>query len=183
MSFAKKISIKETMKELKEALKKSTPFLSKRIQLLIVLKKHESAGGLSKRVLANMIGADPNSVQNWRKLYVDGGLKLLLSHKKGGYKPSVIKAEQATKLEERLNKPDNNIVGFTELKKWFDDEFSTKINYKTLNGFVRRKFGAKIKVARKSHINKNPGAVEALKKTSVQSAKKYMNKKGQNLKQ
>lgn len=33
-----------------------------------------------------------------------------------------------------------------------------------MNSYVKRNFGAKIKVARKSHVNKNESAVDALKK-------------------
>jgi hypothetical protein len=44
---------------------------------------------------------------------------------------------------------------------------SQGINYQTLNSYVKRHFGAKIKVARKSHINKNELAVDTFKKTSL----------------
>ena len=40
------------------------------------------------------------------------------------------------------------------------------INYQTINSYVKRNFGAKLKVARKSHINKKQEDSDAFKKTS-----------------
>jgi CBS domain containing-hemolysin-like protein len=74
------------------------------------------------------------------------------------------------------------IVGFIELLDWFDKTFQTNINYKTFHGFVVRKFKAKIKVARKTHINKDVQAVEAFKKTSVKSVKKSLQRKKEGIK-
>ena len=102
---------------------------------------------------------------------------MLMSHSNIGYKPSKITYEQEQALKEKLNDPHNGIVGFIELLDWFDKTFQTNINYKTFHGFVVRKFKAKIKVARKSHIKKDEQAVEAFKKTSVKSVKKLSLKK------
>ena len=68
-------------------------------------------------------------------------------------------------------------MGFVELQTWFNETFQTEINYKTFHGFVVRKFDAKIKTARKSHINKDSEAVEDLKKTSIGFAKTSSPKK------
>jgi CBS domain containing-hemolysin-like protein len=43
------------------------------------------------------------------------------------------------------------------------------INYHTVNKYVKRKFGAKLKVARKSHVNKSEEAVIEFKKKSTKS--------------
>ena len=97
---------------------------------------------------------------------------MLMSHSNKGYKPSKINSEQEQALKEVLSNPNNGIVGFVELLEWFNKTFQTNINYKTFHGFVVRKFKAKIKVARKSHIKKDAQAVETFKKTSDKSAKK-----------
>jgi len=41
------------------------------------------------------------------------------------------------------------------------------VKYQIINSYVKRKFGAKIKVARKSQINKNDDLVDSFKKTSI----------------
>ncbi len=58
-----------------------------------------------------------------------------------------------------------------ELMYWFKHSFGESINYKTLTGYVKRKFGAQVKTARKSHVKKEPDAVQDLKRTSSYSAK------------
>ena len=69
------------------------------------------------------------------------------------------------------------MAGFIELLDWFNKRFKTDLNYKTFHGFVVRKYKAKVKVARKSHIKKDVQAVEAFKKTFIRSAKTLSVKK------
>ena len=159
MSAPKIFKIKQSESELKKLMKKSHPMIAKRIQALLIFKRNEDTG-ISKRLVADEIGVDPNSVQTWRTLYIEGGIKLLMSHSKTGYKPSKITVEQELALKEQLNNPLNGMTGFIELLDWFNRRFKTELNYKTFHGFVVRKYKAKIKVARKSHIKKDIQAVE-----------------------
>jgi hypothetical protein len=106
-----------------------------------------------------------------------GRNKLLISHSKTGFRPSLITADQELILKEKLNNPLNGMVGFIELLDWFNNTFKTDINYKTFHGFVVRKYKAKIKTARKSHIKKDAQAVETFKKTSSRSVKTLSMKK------
>jgi transposase len=171
MSTPKIFKINESEIEIKRLMKNSRPMIAKRLQALLVFKRNE-ASGISKRVVADEIGVNHNSIQTWRSLYVAGGIKMLMFHSNIGYKPSKINDEQQQVLKEKLNDPHNSIVGFIELLHWFNKTFESSINYKTFHGFVVRKFNAKIKVARKTHIKKDVNAVEAFKKTSVKSVKK-----------
>lgn len=176
MSAPKTFKIKQSESELKKAMKNSPPMIAKRIHALLIFKRNE-ANGISKRLVAEEIGVNHNSVQTWRKLYIDGGIKLLMSHSNIGYKPSKITDEQGLALKEQLNNPLNGMAGFIELLDWFNKNFKTDLNYKTFHGFVVRKYKAKIKVARKSHIKKDVRAVETFKKTSSSSAKTLSLKK------
>ena len=168
--------IKESESEIKKLIKSNPKMISKRLQALLIFKRYESQG-VSKRLVADEIGVNHNSVQTWRSLYIDGGIKLLAAHSNIGYKPSKINKAQEQALKVQLDNPLNGMVGFIELLDWFNKKFGTSLNYKTFHGFVVRKFKAKIKVARKSHINKDNQAVEDLKKTSIISAKVLSPKK------
>lgn len=181
MSDPKTFKIKETEAELRKLIKTSNPMIAKRLHALLVFKQNQ-ANGISKRLVAIEIGVNHNSIQTWRSLYIEGGLKMLMSHSNIGYKPSKISKEQEQALREQLNDPHNGMVGFVELLDWFNTNYQTSINYKTFHGFVVRKFNAKIKTARKTHINKDAKAVEDFKKTSVKSAKKSSQKKAKTLK-
>jgi transposase len=180
MSAPKTFKIKESESELKRLMKTSNPMIAKRLQSLLVFKRNEDTG-VSKRLVADEIGVNHNSVQTWRTLYIQGGIKLLISHSNIGYKPSKITDEQEQALKKQLHNPHNGMVGFVELLDWFNKTFQTAINYKTFHGFVVRKFNAKIKVARKTHIKKDVQAVDTFKKTSSKSANKSSQKKQRTL--
>lgn len=181
MSQPKVFVIKESEKQIKSIMKVSIPLIAKRLHALLVFKRHQNTG-ISKRDVADEVGVNHNSIQTWRSLYISGGIEALTSHNKAGFKPSVITSEQEKALKEHLHKPDNGMVGFTELLAWFNSRFATDINYKTFHGFVVRKYNAKLKTARKSHINKDPNKVEAFKKTSRRSVNKSLLKNKSNSK-
>lgn len=181
MSAPKNIHVKENLHLLRKLLKNSTLFMSPRIKMLIELKKHEDSG-ISKRNLADLVGVSHNSIQTWRTLYLKGGINLLLSHKKIGYKPSLIIPEEREKLDAILKNPSNGLRGYKELLRWIEKELNKNIKYNTLYKYCVREFGSAIKVARKSHIKKDMEAVDAFKKTSVKFVPKQSKLKGKDTK-
>jgi len=126
----------------------------------------EGEQGISKAELMQRVGVCGQSINNWRKAYRNGGLSLLLSHKKTGFKPSVFTEAEKTELGILVNNQQNGIVGYVEPQRWVKDKFEKDVRYITLVKFMQRNFKTKIKVARKSHIKKDIKAVEAFKKTS-----------------
>lgn len=173
--------IKETEAELKALMKKQIPFLAQRVRVILECKKYE-ATGISKNELAAAAGVNHNSANTWRKLYVQGGIKALLIHKKTGYKPGSFTAEEKSAIAAKLNDATNAVRGYVELRQWIKDELGKDIKYKTTYGFVKRNFGSKIKVARKSHIKKDVNAVASFKKTSIRSAKPSLPKNKKTIK-
>jgi transposase len=181
MSSPKIIHVSQSMEELKKLLKTSSNFLVPRIMMLVEIKKSEGKG-ISKRDLAALIGENLNCVQAWRSMYVSGGITLLLSHKKTGFKPSVITAKEHEAIDRKLRDPQNGLRGYTELVSWIEKEFQKNIHYNTLYKYCVREFGSSVKVARKSHIKKDPQAVAAFKKTLNQPAVRPLPEKRDNLK-
>jgi transposase len=170
MSSPKPIHIKESIKELRNLQKKSIPMISNRIRVLIEFKKYESVG-ISKRDVAAIVGVNHNSVQTWRSMYLSGGIEAVLSYQKHTGRTPILSKEEHQKIEDKLKDPDNGLRGFVELQDWVEKEFEKEIQYNTLFKYTKRHFGAKVKVARKSHIKKDEQAVESFKKTLVKSAK------------
>ncbi len=123
--------------------------------MLIEIKKSEGKG-ISKRDLAELVGANHNSIQAWRSMYLLGGITLLLSHKKTGFKPSLITTEEHEAIDRKLRDPQNGLRGYTELMAWIEMEFKKNIHYNTLYKYCVREFGSSVKVARKSHIMEKP---------------------------
>lgn len=171
MANAKILVIKETEKEIKTLLKQSIPFIGQRLRVLLILKQNEKTG-ISKREVAKLAGVDPNSVQNWRTLYLKSGIEGLIIHKKTGFKPSIFSLIEHNMLKTKLNDPQNGLQGYVELKNWIEKELNKEFNYNTLLFYCIRNFKSSVKVARKSHVKKDEDKVNTFKKTSGQSAKK-----------
>jgi transposase len=170
MANAKNLIIKETEKEIKKLLKQSNPFIGQRLRVLLILKQNEKEG-ISKREVSKLANVDPNSVQNWRTLYINTGIEGLMKHKKTGFKPSVFNADEYQKLEAKLNDSQNGLQGYVELKAWLEKETGKVFKYNTLLYYCIRNFKSSVKVARKSHIKKDENQVNTFKKTLDESAK------------
>lgn len=155
MSYALYIPVKETMKELRTALKAVNPMFVPRIKMLIEMKV-AGEKGISKRCLMEAIGASSQSINDWRTLYKLGGLANLLHNGRIGKvgKPSVFSAEEHSQIEQKLKDPKNGLVGYVELQQWIEQEFKKSIKYNTVLKYASRNFGSSVKVARKSHVKK-----------------------------
>lgn len=170
MALPKQVIVKESIKELKRLQKKSKPILIPRLRMLQIIKESEKA--LSKNALAKLVGANHNSIQKWRKMYLEGGLEGLLAHKTTASAPFMFTKEEREKIYNKLSDPKGGIRGYKELLVWVEENLGKTVKYNSLMVFCRNQFGTKIKVARKSHINKDQKAVETFKKTLVVSAKR-----------
>lgn len=172
MASPKSIEIKETVIELKKLLKSCPRLIIPRIRMLIEIKKHEKLGGISKRNLAEAIGVNHNSVQTWRTLYLQGGIKALTSYTKNEGRPTILSEEEHQAIKDKLNDSKNGLRGYVELLEWVETTFKKEMKYNTLLKYTNREFGSSVKVARKSHVKKDLEAVSTFKKTSHKSAEK-----------
>ena len=169
MSRAKQMYVQERVSDLKKILVNRSVTLCNRIRMLILIKNNEGES-LSKQKLGNLLGVSSSSIQIWRRLYETGGLGLLLSDNRIGYKPSILSETEHEIIQAKLNDPVNGLRGYVELQAWISQEFNKTVKYNTLLKYCGRHFGSKSKVARKSHVKKDLQAVEAFKKTSDKPA-------------
>ncbi len=181
MSLPKQLVIKESLKALKALLKNTSPMIAPRLRVLMEIKKSAPAG-ISKRELADLVGVNHNSVQSWRMLYANGGIDAICTHNRTGFKPSVFTNEEHHAIEQKLKDPTGGLRGYVELLAWVEKEFNKQVKYNTLLKYSIKHFGSKVKVARKSHINKNEDAVSAFKKTSARPAARSMKQSRKNSK-
>ncbi|QTD36478.1 helix-turn-helix domain-containing protein [Polaribacter batillariae] len=170
MALPKQIIVKESIKELKSLQKKSKALFIPRLRMLQVIKEHKEP--LSKNALAKLVGVNHNSIQRWRTMYLNGGLKGLLAHKTTASAPFMFTKQEREKIYAKLSDPKSGIRGYKELLIWVEEEFGKTVKYNSLMVFCRNQFGTKIKVARKSHIKKDAKAVDTFKKTLVVFANK-----------
>lgn len=165
MANSKNIIVKESEQELKTLLRQQPIHKKNRIQMLLVLKKTEKS--LSKIELATILKVNHNTAQKWRKAYFEKGIDGLLLDGRIGFKPSKINSEIHQAIEKRLISPKDAFTSYVDLINWIVENYIPNgINYHTVNKYVKRHFGAKLKVSRKSHVNKDQNAVDTFKKTS-----------------
>lgn len=163
MARPKSFEIKEGKGEITRLISVHGAACTKRLMALRVFKEHE-ATGISRRRVSEILGVDANSVDTWRNAYIDGGMEGLLRHGFKGNRYSEVSLYHEM-LKAKLERPDNAIQGFVELLEWFNRENGTDIPYTTLNSYVKRHFGASVKMARKSHVKKDLAKVADFKKT------------------
>jgi transposase len=168
MASALPFQVKESIASLKQRYKTVASHHKQKVQMLLIVKQSEVA--LTKNELATLVGVNHNSIQSWRKKYLTFGIDDLLTDGRGGYKPSLLNDKQKEKVLVRISSPTDAFSSFKELQTWVNTTFKTEVKYNSLRLFVKRNFGAKMKIARKSHILKDENKVNTFKKTSVKPA-------------
>ena len=88
----------------------------------------------------------------------------MLKETRGGNKIATITAIANEKLANRLNNPKEGFRSFIEIQQWLEKEFKIVMDYHAVNKYVKRKFGARLKVSRKSHVQKSPADEVVFKK-------------------
>ena len=174
MASALQVKVKQSVEELK-ALYKTVPGHHKqKVQMLLIIKQSERS--LTKNELASLVGVNHNTIQAWRRKYLSLGIDNLLTDGRIGFKPPLLSKKQHAKILVQISNPKDAFTSFRELQTWANSTFNMDINYNSLRHYVKRNFGAKMKVARKSHINKSEQAVDSFKKTSVRDVKPSLKK-------
>lgn len=154
------VIVKESVSELR-LYQKRFPSKFKALQMLIIIKQQ---GSLSKYKLASLLGSGHSSVLSWRRIYLEGGIEALLIENRGGFKKGKITTSAEKKLAQRLNNPKEGFRSFIEIQQWLLTEFNISMQYHAVNKYVKRKYGARLKVSRKSHVLKSPAAEAVFKK-------------------
>lgn len=161
MQKIKELSVTESMVELRK-LQRLHPSKFKSLQMLVLIKQQ---GNMSKYGLAELLSSSHSSVAVWRNNYLRDGISGLLTETRGGRKPASIQGKVYEQLHARLHDPKGGFRSYTEMQQWLEATFGIVIGYHALNKFVKRKFGARPKVSRKSHVLKDAAAEAVFKKT------------------
>lgn len=154
------IKVKETESELRLALSKAKPYQRSRVKMLLLI----ATGTSAVSELAKKTKSGTASILTWKKAYNNGGLEALLADKRGGDKRSEITAEQKQALKEKLSDPNTAFRSYDEARKWAKQELGIDKEYHAFNKYLKRNFGTRLKVGRKSHTKKDPTATADYKK-------------------
>lgn len=161
MRLPVQLSVIESLEDLKKLMSKAAVHNRPRLKMLILIVKGVHANG----VLAAKTGVGIGSIMRWKQTYTANGLEGLLSDKRGGDFCSSIDPEKKKKLEAKLSDPNDAFTSFGQAQAWIKEHLGVDMKYHAVNKYLKRNFGARLKVGRKSHVKKDPAAVAVFKNT------------------
>lgn len=156
------IFVKESVADLTKRIGNSSLSVKPRLKMLLAIANGITA--TNKLVLKTKSNRD--SIRNWKNTYQEHGIEGLLKESRGGKRYGTINAEQKAKIHEKFADPKNGITSYKQATSWINSTFDLEMNYYAVNSYLKRNFGSKLKVGRKTHINKDPNAEEVFKKTT-----------------
>lgn len=143
--------ITESVEELNALMKESKNTTEKdRLRMLYLLKSGEAK---TRKEVARLLGMCRETIGQWLAKYETGGLEQLLERRYAPGRQSYMTPSQLETLRSKLNEPDG-FSSYVEIHQYVTETFGVAISYKGIYDLVRNKWGAKLKVPRKSHIKK-----------------------------
>ncbi len=162
MSSKIKIAVIEDLHTLKRLFHKHPVHLHSRIQMLYLIKSGFSD---STKVLCKHLLVGSRAIQRWKNDYQSGGINKLLKYEKGKHKSNgIITPAISAVIKEQLSSPTAGFTSYIDLQQWLQENHLPTVTYRVVHHHATVKLNASLKVARKSHIRKDPAAVEAFKK-------------------
>jgi len=161
MAILQTITVKETLEDLKKLLNKSSSSVKPRIKMLLAI----SQGTTATQELVAKTKANRDSIRNWKNSYRLNGLNGLVEDNRGGKRPGAISEKQKAQLQQKLSDPKTGFTSYIQAVDWINETFGLDMNYHAVNKYLKRHFGTKLKVGRKTHINKDDSAAALFKKT------------------
>lgn len=73
-------------------------------------------------------------------------------------------------LSARLNNAKEGFRRFIEVQQWLCTPFDIEMEYRGVNKYVKRKYGASLKISRKSQVLKSPAKEAVFKKYSQKTS-------------
>ncbi len=143
--------ISEDVATLKHLLQREQDGRKKvRLQMLYLLASGQAT---TRQAVANLLGVHRNTIGRWLALYETGGREALLDLYVPAGKPLSLADDVVAALDQALHQP-SGFASYEALRQWLKQTHDLDLNYHTLYGIVRSRFGAKLKVARPSHTKK-----------------------------
>ena len=168
MSKLQIIEVKESIVTINGLLKKSSHAVVPRLQMLLAIAN----GMQSTNELALKAKVNRDSIRNWKNIYQEQGINGLLEDNRGGNRKAAINSKQKEQLRQKLANPKGGFTSYKQAMDWINQTFALEMEYQAVNKYLKRHFGTKLKVGRKTHINKEENA-EALFKKTIRGAKTH----------
>jgi transposase len=165
MAILLTVTVKETEAELTALLRKSTAATKPRIKMLLAILE----GITSTHDLVFKTKSNRDSIRNWKNTYRDKGIEGLVGETRGRKQPGAIGPKEKLQLQQRLSDPKKGFTSYIQAMEWINKTFDLDMEYHAVNKYLKRHFGTKLKVGRKTHINKDDNAAALFKKNYPRS--------------
>lgn len=158
--------IQESDSELKEMLRTEKRMRqNQRIQMLYLLKSGQAD---TRMKAAEILAVNRATIGRWLQTHEKDGVSGLLSIKTKPNRKLSIPPCILHVLKHELEKPEG-FSSYGAIQIWLKQKFTLSIPYKTVHGIVRYRLKAKLKVGRKSHVNKDQKKVDEFKNNISQT--------------
>jgi transposase len=165
MGRTRQTQIKECLNTLNSYKQKTLNYKSsKKLDLLLLISENlydtleEIAGHLSISIA---------TLHRWLYKYREVGIDQYLSPEIRDRDSKLITPKIHQALADRLHDPEKSFNGFKDAQDWLKQEFDLDIEYQWLWKYMTTKLEAKLKVPRKTNVNKNQEASADFFKTTV----------------
>lgn len=162
MAILQTITVTESADQLTKLLSSSSSSIKPRVKMLLAIANGMTATG----ELVQKTKANRDSIRNWKNIYRNKGLDGLLKESRGGRRHGALDEQQKAKLQKKLSDPKGGFTSYNQATEWINATFGVEMNYHAVNMYLKRNFGTKLKVGRKTHINKDENAAALFKKTT-----------------
>lgn len=121
-----------------------------RLQMLYLLKSGQAT---TRQEVAALLAVHRHTISRWLETYTRAGLEELLPLKTQPNRPCALPAPVKQALAKQLQDP-SGFRTYLEAQAWLREKWGVEVKYKTLHRILRDELGAKLKVARPSHVKK-----------------------------
>jgi len=145
------LAVWEDADQLCELMKQqSDNLLRMRLQMLYLLRIGSATNRLQ---LARLLGVSRNTIGAWLRLYERGGLAALLQLGLAPGAASSLPPHILAGMREKLAQP-LGLASFQQLQHWVEQTYQIQTTYRVIHYTATQVLGARLAVARRSHIKK-----------------------------
>ena len=143
--------ITESSTELKDRLRsESVGYKKQRLTALYLL---QSGNAKNRKQVADLMGVNRQTVGHWLDAYQAGGIEQMLSRRYPPGRVPLLSEAQLQALRTELDKP-SGFSSYGEIQQFIADTYQVEMSYKAVYSLIHDRWGAKLKVPRKSHQKK-----------------------------
>ena len=153
MGRVKKVEIQESAAGLLQRMRQEKrPLVQARLQALYL---YQSGQAKDYAQIGKQVGYERHTIGKWFSHYREQGLTACLQLEMGRKPGSVISGLALQELQQKLSSTTDYFTSYKQIQQWLQEKHGIPLSYEHVHRFVRYYLKAKLKVVRKSNLQKN----------------------------